>query len=316
MAVRDPRHTYRPAEDRRRSEEYPYRESHEAGRPAPEPERAPERPVTSRCARTREQRLREARRVARVQLIAVVAVLSLALVAGWRAVNSEGASAPAAEPGTAPIIAQSETLADPTQVFAAYKTIQLYLPYPVESVKAIGFHQASGDNALHMTSVLPDADSEAAREAHHVEPLTIVEQPGSTPALAGTVLRMWRDRPGQPDSAVDVAAEPGTTVLSPVTGTVVQVKPYLLYGKHDDFEIHIRPDAMADVDVVIIHVEDVKIRAGDRVIGGVTPIAEVRLLSDRVTMQIGDFIGDGGDHVHIQINKVQPEGELASPGNS
>ena len=84
------------------------------------------------------------------------------------------------------------------------------------------------------------------------------------------------------------------------------VKPYRLYGRIDDFEIHIKPDAMPAADMVIIHVQDLVAREGDRVIGGVTPIAHVRLLHDDVNHQLAEYTGDPGDHVHIQLNWPKP----------
>ena len=47
---------------------------------------------------------------------------------------------------------------------------------------------------------------------------------GADAVLVGKVLRMWRARPGKPDTAADVGAKPGTNVISPVTGTVVKIK--------------------------------------------------------------------------------------------
>lgn len=47
---------------------------------------------------------------------------------------------------------------------------------------------------------------------------------------------------------------------------------------------------------------------GDRVAGGVTALATVRLLSDRVTPQMAAYTIDGGDHVHVQLNQIDPTG--------
>ncbi len=88
--------------------------------------------------------------------------------------------------------------------------------------------------------------------------------------------------PGKPDTAADVGAKPGSAVFSPVTGTVVKVKKYKLYGKWDDYELHIQPDGHPGLDVVMIHVTDVCCRPGDRVLAGVTrsrPFARSRTSS-------------------------------------
>ena len=101
-----------------------------------------------------------------------------------------------------------------------------------------------------------------------------------------------------------------------MTGVVVQVRPYQLYGAHDDFEIHIRPDGWDDVDVVLIHVDDIRVEAGDRVFAGATRIASVRMTSDKIDLQLGGYTQDGGDHVHMQVNRIETPGVLDEPGGS
>ena len=111
-------------------------------------------------------------------------------------------------------------------------------------------------------------------------------------------------------------ADPGTAVWSPVTGVVVQVRPYRLYDRHDDFEIHIRPDGWSDVDVVLIHVEDVAVEAGGRVFAGATRIASVRKMSDKMEMQLAGYTSNGGDHVHLQLNLIEDPASLPNLGES
>jgi murein DD-endopeptidase MepM/ murein hydrolase activator NlpD len=151
-----------------------------------------------------------------------------------------------------------------------------------------------------MKTPLPDADASAAKGNKGTGRTIGSGAPGDV--LSGGVLRMWRDRPGQPDTAVDIGAAPGTPVVSPVTGTVVLVKRYHLYGKYPDVQIHIQPDGYADVDCVLIHIEDPKVKAGDRVVAGMTPLGAVRRLSDRINHQLGHYTTDAGDHVHLQLN--------------
>jgi len=121
---------------------------------------------------------------------------------------------------------------------------------------------------------------------------------------------------GSPTTAADIGGAPGTDVFAPVTGTVVQVRPYLLYEKYDDIEIHIRPDGADDLDVVLIHVTDASVEAGDRVTGGVTRIAAVRQMSGLIDLQLAGYTGDGGDHTHMQVNKMVEPGEPDAQGGS
>jgi murein DD-endopeptidase MepM/ murein hydrolase activator NlpD len=215
-------------------------------------------------------------------------------------------------------VAAVEPEREATPRFAAYQDLDLRLPVDPGDITAVAFHQASGAVALHLVSLVPDADMALAAELKAVPPLeaTPTHDPDD-PASAvwkGCVLRLWRsNRTGAPDTAVDCGAEPGTPVWSPVSGTVVLIKPYLLYDKYDDYEIHIRPDGRNDVDVVLIHVDDLRVAEGDRVKAGVTRLAAVRQMSNLVDIQLGGYTANGGDHVHVQLNAVQ--GEALSGAN-
>jgi hypothetical protein len=70
------------------------------------------------------------------------------------------------------------------------------------------------------------------------------------------------------------------------------------------------------MDVVLIHVADVQVQAGQRVEGGITRLAVVRKMSDKMELQLGGYTANGGDHVHVQVNAVKTPGELEEPGGS
>lgn len=78
-------------------------------------------------------------------------------------------------------------------------------------------------------------------------------------------VQVSRGRANGPTSAVDVVLPPGVEVRAPVSGTITEVRPYQLYGAHDDVRIELQPDGAADHAVVLIHVQDVVVRPGDRV---------------------------------------------------
>lgn len=257
---------------------------------------------------------------------AVVVVMCVSLIA-WRNHSDEHAtgglfsnssaktaSARAADP-------KVEPKADPTPVFASYGSLQLRLPVSVTDLTEIGFHQASYTYALHMTTSLADADMTAAKRDKTTNRDKSAQETGPAAVLTGSVLRMWRSRPGKPDSAVDVGGKAGSDVLAPISGTVVKVKSYKLYNKYADYEIHIRPNGFDDIDCVMIHIDDVSCEPGDEVTAGVTRIGVVRLLSDRVDHQLGDYTLGGGDHTHIQLNNITDsrykglEGAIAVDGS-
>ncbi len=200
----------------------------------------------------------------------------------------------------------------PTPVFARYGDLDLHLVVAEVDLTEIGFHQASGNNALPMESYLPDADTSAADGSRGTGRVPAGSDPTDLEPriLGGSVLRMWRsNRGGQPDTAADIGAPPGSTVYAPVNGVVIDIKTYALYGKHEDIEVHIQPRGYPDIDLVLIHVEDVQVRVGEHVVAGVTPLARVRRLSDCIDHQLGKYTVDPGDHVHMQLNRIETPGQ-------
>lgn len=259
-------------------------------------------------------------RVAVLSVAAAIVALTTAAV-GWHYASDRlAASSPIASAsaliGIPPTKGTSTSAATesqamrqaPTPIFARYKKLNLHLPVPVRSLTEIGFHQASYAWALPMKTSMKDAKlSKVAKTKTTGRDLT--KQPsGPDGVLTGYVLRMWRNRPGKPDTAVDIGAKPGTVLLSPVTGTVVRIKSYKLYGRYPDYEMHIVPDNTSGIDIVMIHLTDLSCEAGDRVEAGVTPVAKIRKLSDKMHEQLADYTKNGGDHVHMQVNNSDHRG--------
>ena len=265
----------------------------------------------SRTARRRRQQRALRRR--RFVLICLALVASLAL-GGWLASRTGRASrANAQEPGGASatmarssVSAQAQETPDPTPLFASYKDVGLKVPVPIEHLNDIAFHQASYSYARHLSTTLPTFATDSASKKRGTGRTAAQNVANDQGWLQGAVLRLWRDRPGKPDSAADVGALPGTQVLAPVSGSVLLVKPYKLYGKYDDVQVHIRPEGHDDLDLVMIHVADPQVVAGDVVVGGVTQVGRVRKLSNRMRLQLGDYTTGTGDHVHVQLNQVKP----------
>lgn len=267
---------------------------------------SPDRPIT-----LRPRRFRRAGRgvpvgaygIAGVAL--VLAAAATGLLTGARAavpanlnerpLAKTGASAPA-------------PLRDPTPLLARHGDLYLRLPVDPSAVTQVAFHQASGDKAVRLVALVPDASIKAAAALRGVVPPSATATADAEEAATiwnGTVIRLWRsNRRGAPDTAIDCGANAGADVFAPLSGVVVAVRPYKLYGRYDDFEIHIRPDGRDDLDLVLIHVDDVSVAVGDRVEGGVTRLARVRKMSDKTDLQLAAYTRNGGDHVHVQINRV------------
>jgi len=323
---------------------YPGTELPDTGEPTPEVESAraqsrrlgPARDtglaVEGRIARQRRQRAGAKRRNLTIAFVMIAAISVAAL--GWRyssdrraAANpftaNEKAAAAASGRADANATFSSENPADPdpTPNFAELDSLKLRLPVEVKDLGEIGFHQASYTYAMHMTTSLPDAPLSSAKNKRGTGRDISQQAPGTNAMLVGSVVRMWRSRPGKPDSAVDVGAPPGSYVLAPVSGQVIKIKSYKLYGKYDDYEIHIRPEGRDDIDCVMIHVTDLSVTVGARVKAGVTRVATVRKLSNVIHDQLGDYATGSGDHVHMQFNNtLDPrykglEGALAADGS-
>ncbi|GAB4289026.1 MAG: hypothetical protein Kow0067_14820 [Coriobacteriia bacterium] len=257
-------------------------------------------------------------------LLAIVIVVAM-LVAIVRAAEAPRERVSLTEPAAAAeSLPAPEPEREPTPLIGCYGQIALRLPVDPADLTAIAFHQASGDRAVHLVSFVADADMTRAAELKAVPSAeetdgAVAQAAGFDAAdvLQGCALRLWRsNRTGMPDTAADIGAAPGSIVYSPVSGTVVLVRPYQLYGQHDDFEIHIQPDGHEELDLVIIHIDEVTVAEGDRVNAGATPVAVVRKMSDKIDLQLGGYVPDGGDHVHFQLNSLETPGVLPSPDGS
>jgi hypothetical protein len=293
--------------------------------------------------RGRRRPVRRSRDAWIMPLIGVMAlVLGSALIVWW---GSGGAARTASSKASAaaeigrPWPEPAET--QPTPVFASFSGVRMHLPVPTAELTALAFHQASFSHAMPMASLVPIMDLRSAvriatrkrAEKSGAASATIAASASDSPeATASTVpdgvwsgkaIQLWRSgRAGRPDTAADVGAPPGTAVLSPVNGTVIYVRTYKLYGKYTDYEVHIAPDGAPSADVVLIHISDVLVAPGDKVYGGVTRIASVRLLSKYTGLQLATYTADAGDHTHVQVNRLAmpgviwvstPAGPVATP---
>jgi hypothetical protein len=156
----------------------------------------------------------------------------------------------------------------------------------------IGYHEASYPVTLALSPV-----GRCVRDYNR----TKFRKPAPGPGPAYFVMSS-RGR-GQPaTSAADIALPRGTIARSPVTGVVVVAKPYRLYGRYPDVRIAIRPDAVRGIEVIVIHVDRVRLHRGDRVFAGVTPLGIPRVFPFR--SQVNDYIGPGIPHVHIEVNRI------------
>ncbi|MGI6220892.1 MAG: hypothetical protein ACOYIP_03300 [Coriobacteriales bacterium] len=196
----------------------------------------------------------------------------------------------------------------PTPLVAEYDGVLIHSPVHPRNLNGVLFHQAATKYGLPLETKMPDAEEEKVFKTKSYDFAKLEDQAEGDEYLKGKALHLWRrGTPTEMDSSIDVGAEAGDPVYAPVTGTVVLVRTYRLYDTCDDYEIHIQPDGRDDLDVVEIHITDVTVKAGDKVVGGVTPMAKVRDLAaeDITDIQLAFYTKPAhGNHTHVQVNDV------------
>ncbi len=187
--------------------------------------------------------------------------------------------------------------------------IDLRSPIAPGDLTGVLFHQASYKYGLVMSTELPEANMD---EVDATQNPRVNRQQFEGEWLDADAMHLWRMADTtEMDTSIDVGAAAGTTLRSPVTGTVVLVKDYMLYDETPDIEIHIQPDGRPDLDVVLIHTYDPLVKAGDKVQAGVTEISHVRdIAKDLDDVQLAFYTpeSDPGNHTHVQVNDANFEG--------
>lgn len=184
----------------------------------------------------------------------------------------------------APAAREVADLSLPTPPFASVEGVTLL--HPSTRVERVGFHQSNHEGARQL-----------ATEPTAVAPLTLDA----------------RERLTGGQSAADVVIDPAVEVRSPVTGTVKRGGGYTLYCKYRDDFVVIAPDARPQWEVKILHIDGLRVRAGERVVAGETVLAP-RATQLPFASQIDDVTADPAwPHVHIEV--VDPSiRNIPSPG--
>lgn len=200
------------------------------------------------------------------------------------------------------------SVALPTPIMAQSAGIDLHCAVAMNDLTEVLIHNASYTYASEITTELEEATNTEVI-ANHGTGRNKAAQPTGNQWMTGQFIRCYRDGNAGPTmSAIDCGGPVGATVYAPVSGTVVLVKEYKLYQEYDDIQVHIQPDGREDLDVVLIHLTDASVKAGDRVEAGVTPIARIRDVFQYIgdSMQLLQYTaqGDNGNHTHIQVNNA------------
>jgi hypothetical protein len=160
--------------------------------------------------------------------------------------------------------------------------------HPATHVERVAFHQSNHDGAQQL-SALPTA----------VAPLTLDD----------------RERDTGRHGAADVVVDPASEIRAPVTGRVKRAGTYVLYCRHSDDYVVIEPDARPGWEVKILHIDGVRVRAGNRVVAGQTVLA-ARPTQLPFPSQVDEVMTASPAWPHVHIEVVDPTvPDRPTPGN-
>lgn len=147
------------------------------------------------------------------------------------------------------------------------------LVHPSAKVERVAFHEANHDGARQL-------------------------EPVSTTVRTTTL--ETRERGTGSRSAADVVVDPDTEIRAPVTGRVKRAGTYVLYCDNaDDFAV-IEPDGHPGWEVKVLHIDGVRVRAGERVTAGRTVLAP-RPTRLPFESQVDELSPAPWPHVHIEV---------------
>ncbi|MBE0447531.1 MAG: hypothetical protein IBX64_05445 [Actinobacteria bacterium] len=181
-------------------------------------------------------------------------------------------------------------------------SLELSLPGKEGSIIGVGFHEAERQEALAITPSVEYLNKETTATVRNA----VAHLKGPVFFVMGS-----RGRRSAPTSAIDVAMVPYAEIYSPVDGIVTTVKTYNLYNKVIDYHVEIQPDGYPDLRVVIIHIDNVQLKVGQKLERRETFIGWLRPLP-QIKSQINKYLPEPADHIHIQVNPMAANGSLGS----
>ncbi|HEY8107237.1 MAG TPA: hypothetical protein VIC70_00925, partial [Gaiellaceae bacterium] len=243
------------------------------------------RPTRRRRVERRQARAaRRARLVALLVVLAAVFVVAIALTAfGGRTTTPMSAIVPRQSQST---VAQTRP---GTEIVAQRGQVRLQLPISQSRLTAIGYHSA-GDGALSLQPVGHQANEGLVQRVVH----GIFGGGGGSPR--------WYQLAGGGTSALDVGAPIGSDVYSPVDGTVVAMRPFVVEGKTYGSEIDIQPQNAPSVVVAVTQlVADPALTVGTPVVSGATKLGRVADLATIEQQALAHYTNDAGNHVTVEL---------------
>jgi hypothetical protein len=236
-----------------------------------------------RVERQQARAARRARRVALLVLLSAVFFVALGLTAFGGAPARRAFVIPRRSQAT---VAQTR----PTpEIVALRGAVRLQLPISQNRLTAIGYHSAD-DGALSLHPVGHQANEGVVQRIVH----GIFGGGGGSPK--------WYQLGGGGTSALDVGAPIGSDVYSPVDGTVVAIRPFVVEGKAYGSEIDIEPQTAPSLVVAVTQlVADPALTVGNAVVSGATKLGRVADLAAVEGQALARYTNDAGNHVAVEI---------------
>jgi hypothetical protein len=240
-----------------------------------------------------ERRTSAARRTRRRALLALcgLAVLVVLLVAAFRPGSSPviGIGAPASASRLLPAGPPSPL------IVATHAALRIQLPVNERKVTAIGYHGA-GDDALPLDPLGRQANEGLFSRMFH----RIFGEGGG-----GVAYYQLGGGDGPSTGSLNVGAAPSTDVYSPVDGTVVGLRDYILDGQSYGSAIDIQPSDEPSVVVSVTHLRaDPSLTVGAPVSSRTSRIGSIVDFSAVERLALARYTQDAGNHVAISVRSA------------
>lgn len=247
----------------------------------------------------RQARVARRKQIRRRRFGALVLAVTFVSLAVWAATALPTAT-PAKVPETAVHPTFGATPASDRVVIAHVDGVPVLLPVPGDATTAIAYHPVGSPDAVAFSP-----EGECVSGGGIGQRLADIFKSG------GDVQYYLIDGNGGDASAetagLSVGAVPGSGIVSPVDGVVVAVKKYEVSGRHADVQIDIRLTADPTLMLVLTHVSHVRVKPGEQVVAGETPIGEVRAFAREFEQALREFTSDNGDHAQLMVLRVASE---------
>jgi hypothetical protein len=182
--------------------------------------------------------------------------------------------------------------AGPATVLAEAAGVGISTPIRPVSLTGIGYHP-EGET---LTAMEPRGENLSANVV-----LGLLSR-GETPEKINYYVMDAAGRGGPQTGAVDVGATTGTTVYTPVSGTVTAIRPDPMVQNANVIEI--KPAANPDVRVSVALVRsDGEAGVNDEVKAGKTELGTVADSAEVLDPQLSSYTADAGNHVTITVSE-------------